>query len=400
LATNLTVIEAETAIFKHAPPLPVVELGLRELSGAVLAEPVRMERDQPPFERVTMDGIAIRSDAAQPNREFRIAGTQAAGASPLTLAAPSDCLEVMTGAELPLGCDCVIPVERLSIDNGMARVHADLQLMPWLNVHRRGSDAVANSVVLQVGQRLGAAEVAVIASAGYAKVAARATPRIAVISTGDELIEPGQPINSWQIRRSNSYGLLTALTTHGFHRLSDAHIADDLPSLRTRLGALLNDHEVLVLSGGVSMGRFDFIPQVLVELDVRQVFHRIAQRPGKPLWFGVRDDGKAVYALPGNPVSTLVCLHRYVIPGLLHAMGAHAQPNEYLTLVNAAKAHAELTSFMPVILICEAGISRAAPKPTQGSGDFISLLGTDGFVELPAAESMIPAGAVVRLFRW
>jgi molybdopterin molybdotransferase len=400
LATNLSVIEAETAIFQHAPRLPVVELGLRELSGAILAESVRMERDQPPFERVTMDGIAIRSDAAQHSREFRIAGTQAAGAPPLTLAAPSDCLEVMTGAELPNGCDCVIPIERLTIANGTACVHADLQLMPWLNVHRRGSDAAANSVMLQAGQRLGATEVAVIASAGYAKVAVRTTPRIAVISTGDELIEPGQPINSWQIRRSNSYGLLTALATHGFQRLSDAHLADDLASLRTRLGALLNEHDVLVLSGGVSMGRFDFIPQVLVELGVRQVFHRIAQRPGKPLWFGVRDDGKAVYALPGNPVSTLVCLHRYVIPGLLHAMSAQAKPNEYLTLVNAAKAHAELTSFMPVTLTCEAGVSRAAPKPTQGSGDFISLLGTDGFVELPAAESMIPAGAVVRLFRW
>jgi len=155
-----------------------------------------------------------------------------------------------------------------------------------------------------------------------------------------------------------------------------------------------------VLSGGVSMGRFDFITQVLIELGVRQVFHRIAQRPGKPLWFGVRDDGKAVYALPGNPVSTLVCLRRYVIPGLLHAMGAQPKPNEYITLVSAAKAHAELTSFVPVTLTCEDGNNRAIPKPTQGSGDFISLLGTDGFVELPAAESMIPAGAVVRLFRW
>lgn len=398
MAQNLTVNEAISAIAAQAPCLPSNQLALRELVGAVLAEDIRMERDQPPFDRVTMDGIAIHSAAAQ--RTFRISGTQAAGVAPLTLAAHGDCIEVMTGAELPRGCDCVIPVERLIIANGAARVEDDLQFMPWLNVHRRGTDAAAHSVVLHAGRRLGAAEIAVLASAGYATATVRAVPRIAVISTGDELVEPGLPISSWQIRRSNSYGLLAALRQHGFHRLGDEHLADDLDVLRHRLKSLLDNNDVLVLSGGVSMGRFDYVPQVLSELGVQEVFHKIAQRPGKPLWFGVRGDGKAVYALPGNPVSTLVCLRRYVVPGLLSAMGAAPSIAEYITLAAAAKTHAELTVFTPVSLSCENGISCATPKATQGSGDFISLLGTDGFVELPPSGSIMPAGAVVRLFRW
>lgn len=397
MATNLSVEAAEAHILAHAPRFPMRILGLRELAGCVLADDIRMERDQPPFDRVTMDGIAVHS--AAPQRDFRIAGTQAAGAPPQTLNSPQDCIEVMTGAELPRGCDCVIPVERLSIEAGVAQVQAAQAITPWLNVHRRGADAARDQVVLRAGVRLGAAEVAVIASAGGATATVRPTPRIAVISTGDELVEPGKPIASWQIRRSNSYGLLTALQQHGFHHLTDAHIVDDLAILRSRIGSLLDENDVLVLSGGVSMGRFDYVPRVLTELGVREVFHKVAQRPGRPFWFGVRDDGKAVYALPGNPVSILVCLRRYVIPGLLNAMGMAALPNEQIMLNADASGHADLTVFMPVVLSGAGGSYRAVPRPTQGSGDFISLLGTDGFVELSHA-SIMAAGTVVRLFRW
>jgi len=398
LANNFSVSAAEAAIFAEAPRLPIAKQSLRELTGAVLAEDIHMERDQPPFDRVTMDGIAFNSTGAL--REFQIAGTQAAGTAPLILASASDCFEVMTGAQLPAGCDCVAPIERLTIANGVARIHDNQPLSPWLNVHRRGSDASAGAVILQAGQRLGSAEVAVLASAGYSHAHVRATPRIAVLSTGDELVEPGQPISSWQIRRSNSYALLASLQQHGFRRLTDAHLADDLSVLRSRLQTLLADNDVLVMSGGVSMGKFDYVPQVLTELGLRQVFHKIEQRPGKPLWFGVRDDGKAVYALPGNPVSTLVCLHRYVIPGLLQAMGLVSPGIEHISLQADMKTHSDLTVFTPVALHNEKGLTRAVPRPTQGSGDFISLLGTDGFVELPAAKGMIPAGTVVRLFRW
>lgn len=396
----LSVAEAHAAIQSHLDLLPTVTLGLRELQGCALAEPIIMERDQPPFDRVTMDGIALSSQQGQSTRRFRIAGTQAAGARPHTLQHSTDCIEVMTGAELPSGCDCVIPVERIQVNDGHAELDV-VEITPWLNVHRRGSDAQAGSTLLQPGESLNAVTTAIVATAGYAQVLARRSPRIALISTGDELVEPGQPIQPWQIRRSNTYALQAALQQHGHSRIVDAHIADDPETLRQRLQTLLDSNDVLILSGGVSMGQFDFVPQVLTELGVNCVFHKIAQRPGKPMWFGVRSDGKAVYALPGNPVSTLMCLHRYVLPGLRHAMGMQSPPTEHITLGGNAKGHGELTVFMPVKLQGDAaGVTRALPCPTRGSGDFISLLGSDGFVELAAAGGMIASGTPVPLFRW
>ncbi len=397
----LNVVEAQAAILAAVPILPTKQVELRALAGCVLAEPVCMERDQPPFERVTMDGIAFDATHTATDARLHIAGTQAAGAAPMSLPTYADCIEVMTGAQLPTGCDCVIPVERIAVSDGFAQLDGSIKPAPWLNVHRRGSDAVAGQSILSAGTHLGALEVAVIASAGYAHVQARTAPCIALVSTGDELIEPGQPIHDWQVRRSNTYALQAALQRAGLPRLVDAHLADHLDLLRTRLAQLLDSNDVLILSGGVSMGQFDFVPQALTELGIRCVFHKIAQRPGKPMWFGARDDGKAVYALPGNPVSTLICLYRYVLPGIWQSMGRTPVSHEYITLHSAAKAHEQLTSFLPVKLTGDtSGDARALPSPTRGSGDFISLLGTDGFVELPPAQGMIQAGTMVPLFRW
>ncbi len=396
---NISVVAAQAAIDQYARPLSVVSKCLRELTGCVLAQSIYLERDQPPFDRVTMDGIALASDAA-PNREFIISGIQAAGAAPLTLASKALCIEVMTGAYLPVGCDCVIPVERIRSDNGVAYLNDDVQLSAWLNVHRRGSDARANEEILKPGQHLNAVDIAVIASAGFAHVPVHATPRIAVISTGDELVEPGQPIQDWQIRRSNSYALLSALRKHGFATLTDMHLCDDREQLRIQLSTLLEQHDTLILSGGVSAGRFDYVPQVLSEIGVTCIFHKVLQRPGKPMWFGSRDDGKTVYALPGNPVSILVCFYRYVLRGLQRTMGITKFPVQYARLGSYAKAHDKLTCFVPVKLVDDAAITMATPLPTRGSGDFISLLNTDGFVELPASDALIPSGTIVPVYRW
>jgi len=397
----LTVAEAQAALQSHLPLVAPSSCVLRELNGCVLAEPIVMERDQPPFDRVAMDGIACAAQRDGDPRRLRIAGTQAAGSATQTLQHSSECIEVMTGAELPHGCNCVVPVERIQIADGYAQLEENFQTTAWLNVHRRGSDAQASSALLHPGRLLGATEIAIVASAGYAQAKVYRSPSIALISTGNELIEPGQPITSWQIRRSNTYAVQAALQQHGHQRIVDAHLADDLELLRTRVRELLDSNDVLILSGGVSMGKFDFVPQVLTELGVRCIFHKIQQRPGKPMWFGVRDDGKAVYALPGNPVSTIMCLHRYVLPGLRHAMRVTSSSQETIALAADAKAHDELTVFVPVNLQRDAtGNCRAIPCPTRGSGDFISLLGTDGFVELPPTRGIIAAGTIVPLFRW
>lgn len=390
--------EAAAAIRERIAPATTASAPLTQLSGAVLRETIVASRDQPPFDRVTMDGIAFASGAGR--REFRIAGTQAAGVRQKVLAADDACFEVMTGAVLPQGCDCVVPVERIVVENGVARLEEDVAVSAGMNIHPRGLDCRAGTRLLQPGTVLGPPQIAVIASAGLARAEASVAPRIAVISTGDELIEPGEPVAEWQIYRSNAYAVLAALARRGYAPLTHDHLPDDLEVLRQRLRELLDANDVLVMSGGVSMGKFDFIPQVLAELGIEQVFHKIAQRPGKPMWFGV-GGGKTVFALPGNPVSTLICLTRYVLPGLAAAMGATPSPPEGVTLAGGYEVKPALAFFLPVRLAAdESGRICAYARPTGGSGDFTSLVGTDGFIELPPGPVTVASGTVVPFYHW
>ena len=398
----LTPAEADQLIGQHLQCLPIESLPLAQCAGAVLRENIYAERDQPPYDRVAMDGVALDSQAVSAGgRSFRIQATQAAGDAPLTLDAPADCIEVMTGAVLPVGCDSVVPVEKLAIERGHAALAVDVLVEPWENVHRRGSDTRQGALLLNAGQRLRAPEIAIAASAGMARIRVASQPMLAVISTGNELVEPGEPVLAHQVRRSNAYAIVSALREHGFQRVADDHIRDDAQELRERLHFHLETHDVLVLSGGVSMGRFDLVPQVLGELGVRTIFHKVAQRPGKPLWFGVAPSGAAVFGLPGNPVSTLVCLTRYVLPALRGSLGQSPQPAQRMALAAPVTVTPPLTHFLPVRLEQDDwGREWAVPAPTNGSGDFTGLAGTEGFVELPPGPNTYAKGFVTRLFRW
>jgi molybdopterin molybdotransferase len=401
-ATLLTPAEAEALVRARVRPLPVESRPLASLAGAALARAVRSERDQPPFDRVTMDGIAFSSAAWRSGRRrFVIVGTQAAGHPPLALTDGAACVEAMTGAILPLGCDCVVPVERLRIENGEAVVADDVAVEPFLNVHARGLDAREGDMLLSPGTRLGAPELAVLASAGHARVEVRVEPRILVATTGDELVAPDAPIAAWQVRRSNSDALRGALQLRGYTRVADDHLPDDPAVLAERLAAHLATHDVLVLTGGVSMGRYDHVPTVLRQLGVEEVFHKVAQRPGKPLWFGIGPAGQTVFGLPGNPVSSLVCLLRYVLPALGALQGESPRPVEHMALGAGFKVKPPLAFFLPVHVEHSATLGAVAmARPTRGSGDFISLLGTDGFVELPPGPRDLPVGHLAPLYRW
>jgi molybdopterin molybdotransferase len=397
-----TPAEAEALVRERVVPLPVESRPLASLAGAVLAQSVRAERDQPPFDRVTMDGIAFASQAWRDGRRsFRISGIQAAGTPPLDLPGADHCIEVMTGAVLPRGCDCVVPIERLEINDGMAVLAEGVPVEPFLNVHTRGLDCREGDMLLARGARIGAPELAVLASAGLPRANVRVDPRIIIVATGDELVAPDEPIAEWQVRRSNACALRGALNLRGFHRVAEDHLPDDRDVLLSRLTAHLATHDVLVLTGGVSMGRFDHVPSALRELGVTEVFHKVAQRPGKPILFGVGPAGQTVFGLPGNPVSALVCLLRYVVPALAAMMGAKPALAEYVPLGAAFTVKPALWYFLPVQIEHSPTLGLIAmPRPTRSSGDFISLLGTDGFVELPPGPRDIQPGHLAPLYRW
>jgi len=400
--TLITPRLAEEAISSRLTCLPIESLPLAQCVGGTLRENIYAERDQPPFDRVTMDGIAGDSESwRRGQRRLRIQAVQPAGAAPLKLEQKDGAIEVMTGAILPTGCDCVVPVEQIDVEDGFATLKTGAVTTPYHNVHRRAADSRQGALLLESGALLRAPEIAVAASAGMARVRVSSQPAVMVVSTGDELIEPGEPIADYQVRRSNAYAVAATLRQRGLVRIGDDHVVDDEEKLRVRLALHLTTHEVLVLSGGVSMGRFDLVPKVLQRLGVQEIFHHIAQRPGKPMWFGVGPRGQAVFGLPGNPVSTLVCLIRYVIPAIAATMGARREPMERLALAAPVTFQAPLTYFLPVSIEHDDwGRPWAHPRQPNGSGDFLSLAGTDGFVELPPGPNTYPKGFVAGVYRW
>jgi molybdopterin molybdotransferase len=399
----LTPAQAEELIGQHLQCLPIESLPLAQCAGAVLRENIYAERDAPPFDRVAMDGIALDSTTVSGGvRRLHIQATQAAGDSPLVLSSRTSCIEVMTGAVLPTGCDCVVAVEEIAIRDGHAELAHGVSVEAGQNVHRRGSDTRQGTLLVNAGVRLRSPEIAIAAAAGMPRIRVSSQPMLAVISTGNELIEPGEPVLPHQVRRSNAYAIVTELRAHGFQRVADDHITDDLAELKRRLKFHLETHDVLVLSGGVSMGKFDLVPKALDDLGVRPVFHKVAQRPGRPMWFGVANSGAAVFALPGNPVSTLVCLRRYVVPALFASLGqTPAATPEKIALAAPVTVTVPLTFFLPVRLeLDDWGRPWAVPQPTNGSGDFTALAGTDGFVELPPGPNTYAKGFITRLYRW
>ena len=398
-------VEADALIAGQLICLPIESLPLVQCVGAVLRENIYAERDQPPFDRVAMDGFAVATAGLRGGKSLLVQAMQAAGDPPLSLASPQHAIEIMTGAVLPAGCDAVIPVEQsrlAEIEPQTVSFEPELRIAVGQNIHRRGSDVRQGALLLATGVRLGAPEIAVAAGAGMPRIRVSAQPTISVVSTGNEIIEPGEPILAQQVRRSNAYGIVAALRRRGFQRIADEHLPDELGALKARLRVLVQTHDVLILSGGVSAGRLDLVPAALAGIGVREVFHKVAQRPGKPLWFGMAPTGTAVFALPGNPVSTLICLARYVLPALYAAMGeTPPRAPERIALAAAVEVRATLAFFMPVkITIDDWGRPWAEPRTTNGSGDYAALTGTDGVVELPPGPHTHPKGFVARLHRW
>jgi molybdopterin molybdotransferase len=397
----LTTAEALDTILAAMPELPVESVSNPACTGRILRQTVRAERDQPPFDRVMMDGIAIRhADFAAGQRQFPIQDAQHAGDAVLSLAAGT-CIEVMTGTSLPEHADCIIPVERIEVENDVACIEHDYEAREGQFIHARASDHAQGAYLLTKGRRLTPLDAAVIAAAGLAEVEVSRQPVIRVISTGNELVPAGVPIEPHQVRLTNGPAIEAMLSQHGYHDAMHEHLPDDRQVLLDRIGAHLDAADILVLSGGVSMGKADFVPEVLGELGVEVLFHGVSQRPGKPMWFGRGPRGQAVFALPGNPVSALVCCRQYVIPALERASAALPRVPEFASLAAPIAFPPRLTCFQPVRLISNAGgTTLAMPVKTNTSGDLTSLSSADGYVELPLEMERFETGMPVRLHRW
>ncbi len=375
--------EARTLLLENVRPLATTRCRIEQAVGRVLREEVIADRAIPSFDRVMMDGFALRmADWENGCRIFRVTGTAPAGVPHARLdEAAGSCMEVMTGAPCPAGADGIVPVEEVIARAGDSVTFADSAApVAGRFIHRAASDAAAGEMLLKAGCRLGSREIGVAASCGYGWLAVSELPKIAVIATGDELVAVDEVPEAHQIRQSNAHSLAAALTAECYQPQLVRTLGDEIDAARPVMEAMLAEHDWILLTGAVSKGGRDFVPFLLAEIGCQKVFHGVAQRPGKPAGCWLGPGGQMIVALPGNPVSALTGLHSLVFPALAAASGMMA-PAAWNVAMDDGPARLEgFTRHFPVVL---RSIGRAEAADTGNSGDFIGLLKSDGFLTLP-----------------
>lgn len=397
----LTPSDAEKIIQSKLLALPAEDCPLAHAHGRVLRAAIAADRDLPPFDRVTADGYAVKLGGNRA-REFRVAGFQAAGMIPLPLQSDGECVEVAAGAALPPGADAVVPREDAVRAENCIQISDTTSPVAGQCVRRRGSEHRRGEVVCGAGARVGSREIAAAAACGYAHLRVSVPPRIAIVTTGDELVEISNPSPApHQIRRSNDYALSAALREAGYFHAECICLRDVEHEMEKLLRRIIAEHDVVITTGGVSKGPLDLLPGVLAKLDVEKIFQGVAQKPGRSFWFGLTKKRTPVFALPGNPVSTHVCLRRYVIPALARMSGSAPAQERFATLAEGFDASPQLAHHVLVrIEETASGMRLAHAMPANTSGDFTALLGSDGFVELPPGADGAGQGSVARFYPW
>ena len=358
--------------------------------GLVLAQEIKTDRKYPPFDRSTRDGYAVRSKDLQPGARLRCAGEIKAGDTVTEALAPGTCVQIMTGAAVPPGADAVVMIEYTQREGDLVQFERTAQARQ--NIVARGSEARRGQTVLKPGMRLGFAELALAAQVGATQVQCAKRPRVAILSTGDEVVLIDEQPGAFQIRNSNSVSLATQVRMAGGEPVVLGNAADRVEDLGEKMERGLQE-EALVLTGGVSMGKYDLVESVLKALGAEFFFDAVAIRPGKPAVFAVCQ-GKPVFGLPGNPVSTMVTFQLFVTPAIALLSGAAAHPLPLLEarLAEALNERPGLDHFLPARIEWRASQPEVKTLKWQGSGDIAALAGANCFLLVPADRQKITAG--------
>jgi molybdopterin molybdotransferase len=401
-ANDLLGFDEALALVLAAAPRPKREtVRLAEAQGRVLAGDVRADRDLPPFDRSMLDGYAVRVTGDFGGMQvLPVAGEVAAGERPPKLLAPDTCVRIWTGAAVPSGAQGVIPVERAREVEGRAYLEGPLSAGTDRRpgIAERGEDARRGTVVLSRGRRVTPAAASLLASVGLADVPVYAQPEVAIVVTGHEIVPPASRPSAVQVRSANDATVAAIAEASGVSGVSQLGIVEDDPApLRRTLRRGLG-HDILVVTGGVSAGRLDLVPDILKELGVKIILHRVAIRPGKPFLFGVDTKGgrrTAVFGLPGNPVSVLATAVEFLTP-FLRAWRAEASRPLRAKLDAPVRRPPGLLHFVPCDLWLDAeGSLRARGIESHGSGDFVSVSCARAFLRVPGGVEAVPAGTMM-----
>lgn len=398
----ITPQEALELVLRRAVPLGEVSRRLPEALGHCLAQDVRADRPMPPADRSAMDGYAVRSlDLREPPRKLRLVGEVAAGAPPDAVVEPGACVRVLTGANVPSGADAVVMREQTDEKDSTVTFAGPVQ--PGANILRQGEDAKEGELLLAAGTTLGPLQLGVCAAVGKAELRVHRRPRVAVLCTGQELRDVAAPVLPHELRDSNGPALWAALRSRGFAHVTRATAPDDPEEITTRLAELAGEHDAILLTGGVSVGKYDFVAEAVENLGAVCRFHGVAMKPGKPLLYATLPGNRHVFGLPGTPLSAMTCFHEFALPALRRMCGVErrkCRPCLRVPLASGLASKGGRTRFVLARLAWGEDGPRAEPVGSHSSSDLVAAGRADGTIAVPADVRHVEAGGLVEFHPW
>lgn len=399
----ISVAEAQSLILAEARGFGIERVSLEKSFGRVLAQDVVADRDYPPFNRATMDGYAVVAKAYSAANAYEVTKTILAGdmqRSRTMKKRGESAIRIMTGAAVPPPFDAVIRREDAHEDSGTVRF--DLPAVgAWHNIARQGEDLKAREKIATKGSVIDGVLAGLLASLGIDRPAVAKLPRVAIVTTGREVVPAGKKPRPHEIRNANLFALRALLNEYNIASVRTLHVVDDRKQISRAIAAHL-DCDILLLTGGVSAGDSDFVPEVLAENGVKKIFHKVAMKPGKPLWFGARRK-TAVFAIPGNPFSCQVVFKVFVAPFLRRALGLPPAHEFSLPLQRARQKKDTLQHYFPVRLVAP-GVAASSGSleaiSFNSSGDVRAALFSNGIARHPAEATTVGAGALVDFLPW
>ncbi len=387
--------EVITQLSKNKRPPDTIDLSVWDALGFVLAQNLESDRDCPPFDRSTRDGYAVRAAEAISGAKLRCAGEIKAGDALAESLASQSCIHIMTGAPVPPGADAVVMIEYTHRNGDL--VQFQQTAAPGQNIVARGSESAINQTLLRPGTQLGYAELGLAAQIGAIQLRCAEKPRIAILSTGDEIVPVEAAPGPFQIRNSNTVSLAAQVRLAGGEPVILPNASDRIENLSASIQLGLRE-DALVLSGGVSMGKYDLVEDVLKALGATFYFDAVAIRPGKPAVFAM-SDGKPIFGLPGNPISTMVTFQLFVAPAIDLLSGAPPRPLPFLkaTLAEPMKEKPGMTHFLPASIQWIAGVAHVHPLHWKGSGDTVTMANANCFLVVGADIESLSAGESVNV---
>ena len=399
----LTLQQAWSVVLEYTPRLPAGEIATAEALGCVLAEPILADRDLPPADRSAKDGFAVRAaDVRNAPVTLPVIGEVAAGSPARPLVAEGACVRIFTGANLPAGADTVVTIESTR-EAGPGQVTFTVSESAGANILRRGENARQGSELVPAGCVLGAIHIGLAASAGRTTLRAFHKPRVALVTTGRELLDPGIPAGSHQERDANGPMLAAAFTGAGFPIVGARRVSDDLEAITLALRQSLATADVVALSGGVSVGAYDFVPAAVTAVGARTLVHGVAMKPGKPFLFALAPQDRPIFGLPGNPLSAATGLHEFVLPALRRMSGwpeSDCRPLVRARLREAVASKAGWQRCVLATLAWTASGCEVTPVPNRSSADLVAGARADGVLIVPEDAAGLDKGALVDFRPW